>query len=156
MADSAVTLSSDGRMAPVGEWLPLLQEVIAREGRFRWRVEGGSMAPTLRPGSEIEIAPVHVPPSLGDVVVFVADGALIVHRLVHRSRGLLVTQGDGRDRPDRPVQPSDVLGRVIEARHGGERYWPTSFSRAIAMWWVLRYHGYHLLRWGRRLVWKRP
>jgi hypothetical protein len=151
---SPATLPSVEHAAPVSQWLPLLRETLAHEGRFRWPVEGRSMWPTLQPGSEIEIAPLLHAPALGDVIVFVAEGALVVHRLVHRSRGLLVTQGDGRTRPDRPVHPGDVLGRVIAACQDGERYWPTRYAGPIAMWWVFRYHWYRVQAWGKRVVWK--
>lgn len=132
-------------------WLPLLRESLARRGRLRWPLRGNSMAPTLPPECEIEIVPLLPRVRLGDLIVFVADDTLVAHRLVHRSRGCWITQGDGRAIPDRPVDPSQVLGVVAAAYLDGRRCWPGTLSRFWAMLWVARYHLLRALQVGRRL-----
>ncbi len=151
-ADSPDTLKTGGWNAPVGQWLPLLRETLAREGSFRWQMEGSSMSPTLSPGCEIEIAPLTSPPALGELLVFVADDTLVIHRLVRRWRGLWITQGDGRTLPDKAIPPQAVLGRVVLAYRAGQSFWPTNYSRHLALLWVMRYYAYRLQRWGRQAV----
>ncbi len=119
-------------------WLPLLQESLAREGRFRWQLAGKSMEPTLPDGCQIEIVPVQGAASLGAVVVFASNSALVAHRLVHRRGRYLVTQGDGRREPDRWLLPAQLVGRVDKAWAGGHEIWPRD-GESLRRWrWVGR------------------
>ena len=93
-------------------WLPLLREALAKEGHFRWPLHGNSMLPTLPADCEIELVPLSPPVKLGELIVFVAGDTLIAHRLVRRTGGYWIAQGDHRLVPDRPIRPDQVLGRV--------------------------------------------
>jgi hypothetical protein len=151
-ADSPDTLKTGDWNVPVGQWLPLLRETLAREGSFRWQMEGSSMSPTLAPGCEIEIAPLTSPPALGELLVFVADDTLVIHRFVRHWQGQWIMQGDGRTLPDKAVRPEVVLGRVVVAYQAGEAIWPTRYSRYLALLWVIRYYRYRLQRLGGRAI----
>lgn len=131
-------------------FLPLLREALVRAGQFRWLLHGTSMAPTLPPGCEIEIAPLPPRVHLGDPIVFMAADTLVAHRLVHRFRGRWITQGDSRKTPDQPVDPGQALGVVTAAYLDGRRCWPAPLSRLRAMRWVARYYLLRALRIGRR------
>ena len=76
-------------------------------------VSGTSMLPTLTPGDLlVGIRGESVGP--GDIVVFPADGALVVHRIVGGdSRSGYVTKGDNRSTTDlwRPTDPQ-IVGTV--------------------------------------------
>lgn len=90
---------------------------LAAEGPLAVRVRGGSMAPLLRDGDRVEIAPARWPLP-GDLVAFeAADGRLVVHRLLGyrwTAGGLAcVTQGDAGPAPDSPVPRGRLLGRVV-------------------------------------------
>ncbi|MCZ7574615.1 MAG: S24/S26 family peptidase [Ardenticatenaceae bacterium] len=124
----------------ISEWLPFLREILAREEPFRWRLHGTSMVPTLPPGCEIDIVPLPAVVRLGDVVVFAAGDTLVAHRLVHRSRGHWITQGDARRTPDRPLDPALVVGAVRAAYRRERRCWPRRLSRPWSLIWVVRYH----------------
>jgi len=121
-------------------WAPLLQEALAREGRFRWPLRGTSMLPTLPVECEIEVAPLPERAQIGSLVVIAVGDTLIAHRLVRRAGGQWVTQGDGRRAPDPPVEPGQVLGVVTAAYEGGRRYWPGRAEPALCWFWVARYH----------------
>ncbi len=121
------------------EWLPLLRETLAREGRFRWRLQGTSMRPTLPVDCEIEIVPMPEVVRLGDLIVFVAGDTLIAHRLVRRAGQRWIAQGDGRLGPDRPLEPARALGLVAAAYRDGERCWPGPWRRPLAAFWVARH-----------------
>ena len=75
------------------------------------------MAPLLRDGDRVELAPARWPLP-GDLVAFEAgDGRLVVHRLLGyrwTAGGLAcVTQGDASPAPDPPVPRARLLGRVV-------------------------------------------
>jgi len=122
------------------EWLPLLREALSQGERFRWPLSGTSMLPTLPPGCRIEIGPLPTATRAGDVIVFSSDGQLVAHRLVRRTGGTWITQGDGRLGPDRPLASSQVLGAVVAAYdEDGQRCWPRRFRRVEAFKWLARF-----------------
>ena len=143
MPDSTATRAST--------WLPLLQEALAQEGRFRWPLRGNSMWPTLPIECEIELEPLTSPARLGELIVFVLDDTLIAHRLVRRTNADWITQGDHRRGPDRPVPPNRVLGRVVAAYQNGRRCWP---RRCESLWRVLWLTRYQVLRVARSIWWR--
>lgn len=85
---------------------------------------GPSMAPTLREGDLLEIAPCSaVDLRIGDVIVFASPGdpPLIVHRVIATSGGQIRTRGDRNDFVDPPVAGEAIVGRVTAAWRGGVR-----------------------------------
>lgn len=130
-------------------WLPLLRDTIVRDGEIRWHVEGASMLPTLPPGTEIVVVPLARPPRLGEILLFMEGEHLVVHRLVRRLGDLLVTQGDGRLTPDRPLRREQLVGRVVAANLGPQRHWPGRLESLGRSYWLLRYQ---LLRLQRRVA----
>jgi hypothetical protein len=97
------------------------------------------MRPTLPTACELEIVPLPAQAPLGVLIVFLINDTLIVHRLVRRSGGRWIAQGDGCLAPDRPLEPSQVLGMVAAAHQDGRRCWPTAASRALTLFWVARH-----------------
>ena len=137
-------------------WLPILQEALAREGRFRFPLHGTSMRPTLPMACEIEIVPLPAEPAdvpLGALIVYTHGDALLAHRLVRRTAGAWIVQGDGRLAPDRPVASGQVLGVVAAAYAGGKRIWPRRAEGLVRWLWIARHHALRLARtawrWGR-------
>jgi hypothetical protein len=150
---------------PAQVWLPLLREMLASKGSFRWPLHGTSMLPTLPAACEIEIEPLPADVRTGDLIVFVSGDALVAHRLVRRTGGHWITQGDGRLVADSPLDPALALGRVSGAFHRGERCWPRKLTWLAGPFWVARYYllrparfGWHALRALRRLssIGRRP
>jgi signal peptidase I len=85
------------------------------------RVTGDSMVPSLYPGAMVRIRkaePSNV--ALGDLVAFLRDGRLFIHRVVFASNGQLVTRGDAHNHPDPVLNMSDVIGLVtpVSSGHG--------------------------------------
>lgn len=122
-------------------WLPLLHEALVGQGSLRMPLRGNSMLPTLPTQCEIEVIPLSEPPALGDLIVFVAGDALVAHRLVRRSGGRLIAQGDHRLGPDSPLTHDQILGRVAGAYVDAQRVWPTPTALRIAWFWQVRYQG---------------
>lgn len=96
----------------------LAAEVAGTFGRLYLQVSGTSMAPTVRPGDLVSVEPTGLTEiSRGEIVVFVREGRLIVHRvrfIVTSSNGAscLITRGDRVRRDDAPVSGSELIGRV--------------------------------------------
>lgn len=120
-------------------WLPLLREALAKEGVFRFPLRGTSMRPTLPTACDIEIIPLPAQTPLGALIVFVIDDTLIAHRLVRRSGGRWIAQGDGRLGPDRPLEQNQILGLVAAAYTDGRQCWPTTSSRPLVAIWIARH-----------------
>jgi hypothetical protein len=104
--------------------LQLRDAVAKTRGEVWLRFRGGSMAPTLRDGDLIRVRQV-APDALafGDIVVFEAAQASVVHRLLRAPflRTSLLTKGDNASRPDRPFAPDRLVGKVCTVRRGAVR-----------------------------------
>jgi hypothetical protein len=118
---SIVTTDAAPRSRPV---LAALRE-LAREQPLAVTVRGGCMAPRLRDGDRVAVAPArrYWP---GDVVAFrTLEGRLALHRLLgYRLVGgrlACVTKGDGCNLPDAPLAPERLLGRAAVAPTWAER-----------------------------------
>ena len=84
---------------------------------YQWRtVVSGSMRPTIDPGDVILVEPFTKPVEIGDLVVFrdPIDGVGdVVHRVVDKTGGRLLTQGDANDRTDPwELDEDSILGLV--------------------------------------------
>lgn len=151
--DEGFLLVPLARMMPVSRLVgaPSCRALTAGS-RFRVTVSGGSMEPVLRDGDELDAERVKSPRevALGDLVVVDAPGAgLVVHRLLWRGRRGLRTWGDGSRRMDAPVEPSDLVGRVVAARRDGVDVMPGAFARRVQ--WGRQFTSAALHRLRRRL-----
>jgi hypothetical protein len=120
-------------------------ELMGRVGRDGTvRVEGESMRPALRPGQRlaVDFAPERL--ARGDVLVFRQGDALLVHRMLWRSRALegrvrLRTRGDGVPDLDPPVDLDRVVGRVVAFEDDGS--WRSARSRLARIYaWSVALH----------------
>lgn len=106
----------------------LAAEILLKGGSFQFRAHGASMAPFIRDGDLLTVAPVDATLlKIGDVaLVRTRWDRLKAHRVVSKTvQGgvlLLETRGDARLSPDRPVPGDRVLGRVVRAQRGRRVY----------------------------------
>jgi hypothetical protein len=87
-------------------------------------VAGNSMIPTLRNGDAVRIALGAGRRRVGDLLVFMQAGSVVVHRYLGRAsdptgRPCLRTRGDGQGNLDPALLSENVLGRVVAIRRGG-------------------------------------
>jgi signal peptidase len=108
----------------------LVAEVARTCGEVRLKLFGTSMVPALWPGDLATIehtSMARLRP--GDIVLFVTEGALTVHRVRRIEHGRLIAQGDSHAHLDPPVIESAVIGRVVNIVRNGRKI---SLHRSIA------------------------
>src|SRR3989442_9908103 len=113
-------------------------ELLRCGNRVRFRAVGASMQPTIEDGELITVAPVE-PAAVkrGDILLYRGERGLIAHRLVGLRRSAkgedvrYLLQGDASVDRDDPVQPEQVLGRVVAVRRGGRGRGPDTRTANI-------------------------
>jgi hypothetical protein len=105
-----------------GDQLLAFGVLLGRSGKaIESEISGTSMGSTLPSGCRIRIRPLGTEEyRSGQVVAFVAGGAIFAHRIVHRSRQGVLTRGDSHSWCDLPVPISAILGVVSERLVNGE------------------------------------
>jgi hypothetical protein len=105
-----------------GEALAAVASLWRKTGReLRARFGGSSMEPALPPGTEVVLRCGDAG-ATGDVVAFLADGRLVLHRVVARAAdgAWTLTRGDARVLPDLPIRdPDAIVGRVTGVFRAG-------------------------------------
>jgi hypothetical protein len=108
-------------------------EQLIREGCFvRFSAEGTSMRPTIQDGDAITVGPMGGRTiQRGDIVLYRQRDRPVVHRIVEvrrtaEARSLLVPRGDGKSACDAPIEPHQVIGRVVAIERGTQ---PTIAAR---------------------------
>jgi hypothetical protein len=100
----------------------LLTAVLGRKRSFRFRAKGYSMAPFIRDGDVITLAPLgNTPPRMGEVVAYVnpTRERLVVHRVVARRGNAFLIKSDNESRSDGLVPCRCILGRVTRVERDG-------------------------------------
>jgi hypothetical protein len=111
----------------------LASEVLRSSGELKLQVTGWSMLPTVWPGDVLMIDRAGGDEvSEGDIVLFLRDRRLFVHRVVAKDAlqpdspgskcvaAYVATRGDSMSTADLPVAKSDLLGRVSSILHRGK------------------------------------
>ena len=123
----------------------LAAALVRSVGRLRLAVVGSSMLPAIRPRDLLLIRRCSTQSArVGDVVLFMRDARLFVHRVVSTRGAELVTRGDALDTPDAPIGGAELLGRVERIVRRG-RVMRTRPRRPGARWAA------RILRLGERL-----
>jgi len=102
----------------MSEFEPSLRALLSAGHEARFRASGDSMYPSICSGDYLHIAPCAASDlRRGDVVLAATERGLTAHRIVRiRVRGgalQVITRGDNALRSDRPVEPEQILGRVV-------------------------------------------
>lgn len=95
--------------------------------------EGHSMAPCLRPGDVLLVAPLKTTLRTQPGAIFVAlrGDRLVAHRLVRWTYEGVVLRGDANRTTDGELRASAIVGEVVSATRGG-RTLPLTRTRAQA------------------------
>jgi signal peptidase I len=97
--------------------LDLAIESLGKSGTLRFRAQGTSMLPTIRPGAYVAVrnaTPDQI--AAGDIILTKSSTGLRLHRVVeirYNSSGpMFVTRGDNHGHNDRPAGTPELLGRL--------------------------------------------
>lgn len=128
LPEPKIGIVKGGELSLSGDALiTLMQAVLAKGVRFRFRAKGWSMTPFIRDGDVISVSPLRgAPARLGEVVAFVrpTTGNLVVHRVIGKRSTALLIQGDNApDSADGLIPQANVLGRVTTVERGGRSVW---------------------------------
>jgi len=109
----------------------LAEEIVRTFGEVRLRVFGTSMVPSILPGDLVSIRQASLNEiSPGEVVLFLRNGRLFVHRVVDRrvvstadsaGESCLITRGDRLRHSDPPVSAAELLGRVVSVERKNQK-----------------------------------
>ncbi len=107
--------------------LTLMREVLARGLPFRFCARGWSMAPFIKNGDVITVAPLQRSfPGIGEVIAFVRPGEerLVVHRVVGWRNNAAIFQGDNYQEHTEEIVPQEnLLGKVTQIERNGHKIW---------------------------------
>ena len=123
LSDAEGSAPAEARVEVRGaEMASLLEELGSLGVSTRFVAHGGSMSPWIRDGDVVTVTPLDSAPArVGDVVAYrrKRSDRLIVHRLVRRSNGAWIPQGDRLPAPDGPVADTEILGVVSRVERKG-------------------------------------
>jgi hypothetical protein len=99
--------------------LDLAIESLAKSGSLRFRVQGTSMLPTIRPGTYVDVRRTASDQIVtGDIILTKTPAGLRLHRVVEirkeSSGPTFITRGDNHRHIDRPAGAPQLLGRLNE------------------------------------------
>ena len=138
-----------------GERLSAVAELWRRGARtITASFDGRSMLPSIQPGQPLTIDCAPFTPAPGEVIAFLHDGQVVVHRVI-ASRGWVLTRGDANRLVDLPIRDvSRVIGRVVEpVTVGRGRFADRVFVALLRFSYPLGVGALRLLIWLRRRVW---
>lgn len=114
--------------APTIDPSPLL-----RGGTIDVPVVGHSMRPLLRDGDRVRVRSLRPSePDPGQIVLYVARGQWVMHRVLRTSAARVKTRGDASWSADAPVERVAVLGVATEVERWGRWFrleWPLPLAR---------------------------
>lgn len=97
----------------------LVSDVARSAGEVRLRVTGASMLPAVWPGDEVTVRRCELAElEPGQIVLYRRDGKLTAHRIQHLKSDHLIARGDSLPSLDPPVQPNEIVGRVVSISRG--------------------------------------
>ncbi|QQR90684.1 MAG: S24/S26 family peptidase [Myxococcales bacterium] len=91
---------------------PDFLEELLEKGGFSVRLRGSSMLPLVWPGTKVWISSCEERCCPGDLVFFLRDGKVVLHRVREVTSSYLRTQGDNRRQDDGWIAKSDIIGQV--------------------------------------------
>ncbi len=119
----------------------LTEEILKSGKNLRFQATGQSMHPFIKNGQVIVIQPMDSNAlRTGDVVFFrnkSSESSYVAHRLIAKQKdGVLITKGDARKETDEPVNPNQVLGKVVTVEKSGRAVALNNAHNQTAGWLI--------------------
>lgn len=118
--------------------IPEISDLLLASQKFRFRIRGYSMYPTLKTGDLVVVQPLSGEDlQVGDVVVLENRHELMCHRLVDlfekNGEKWVRTKGDTMKKGDVPVPLSRIVGKVISVERGGRSWSPLPAPLSLSL-----------------------
>ena len=107
---------------PGAQLQEILDAVLSRGAPVRFQARGSSMHPCIRDLDVVTVSPLpRRGLRAGDVIAFrqLANGSLVVHRILHAEPDGFLVRGDNLPTPDGFVPAANVIGLVTLAERAG-------------------------------------
>jgi len=118
--------------------LELTRHLIEINYCVRFQAKGYSMSPFIREGDYITLSPLKEGSvGFGNVVAYSRKDVetMVVHRIVHIMRNLIITKGDSNPDNDDPVTRENIFGIVTRIERDGKRlFWGLGLERWLIAW----------------------
>ncbi len=112
-----------GLVLSAQDLMPVVRDALARGQHVRFTATGSSMAPFLRHGDVVEVAPLDSAPTVAEVLLVRCPGGLyVLHRVVRVDGRGVYLRGDAQATVTGPFAVDQVLGRAVAAARG-EHVW---------------------------------
>ncbi len=151
---------SAGRETREALHLELVAETLRKFSEVRFIAQGTSMLPTIYPGDCVKVKTFgRETPHCGEAVLCGRGGEFRVHRIVaileQEPERLYILRGDSLEANDPAVAGSELLGRVVSVKRGGNTFAPDlrMDARGRVLRAVVRRYGLAaalLVRWHER------
>ncbi len=127
------------------EILPVLEEILGRDGEVTFTPNGNSMRPMLYSGRDtVTLKKIDRPLKKYDLPLYRnLYGKFILHRVIGRNKYGYIMRGDNLLKKEYGITDDDIIGKVVRFTHGGKEYSVNSFSYKI--YCALRNNGFVVL-----------
>lgn len=127
------------------EILPVIEEILEREGEVTFTPNGNSMRPMLISGRDtVTLKKNDGPLKKYDLPLYRNSyGKFILHRVIGRNRAGYIMRGDNLLYKEYGIVDDDIIGKVVRFTHGGKEYAVNNF--AYKMYCVLRNNAFTVL-----------
>lgn len=115
------------------EILPVLEEILAREGEVTFTPNGNSMRPLLHSGRDtVTLKKIDGPLKKYDLPLYRNSyGKFILHRVIGKNKNGYIMRGDNLLKKEYGITDADIIGKVVRITRDGKEYSVNDFSYKI-------------------------
>lgn len=115
------------------ELLPVMEEILAREGEITFSPNGNSMRPMLHSGRDtVTLKKINGPLKKYDLPLYRnSHGQFILHRVIGENKDGYIMRGDNLLLKEYGITDDDIIGRVVRFTRDGKKYSVNDFSYKI-------------------------
>ena len=117
-------MDKEERLISGAPLIDLIRDVLGQGSSINLIAKGFSMAPFIKDGDVLTLAPLSISaPAFGDVVAFKSSkgNKLAIHRVIKAHKDRYLMKGDSCSEPDGYIPKDDVLGLLSRINRAGKR-----------------------------------
>lgn len=107
------------------DFINLSKDILSEGNLLRFRAKGWSMTPFIRDGDIVSVKPVSQKEiRIGDIVYYCREERAVLHRVIKKTNQdgklFFATKGDASVETDGPIEPANIMGKVIAIEKNGK------------------------------------